>query len=137
MAKKETTEKKVTTKKASEKKAAAKKTTKKTAPKKTVKKEVTEKEVVVEEQKLDEVMQQPEVVEEKVAEPVEKAEEQTTVNVLSKVPEEIITEVQPEEYEASKLEKKEEHKQVSSEPKKKKPIWSFFKYLWNGQEIDY
>ena len=55
---------------------------------------------------------------------------------LSKVPEEIETEMQDESYESAKV-KEAAPKQERENKPKKKSRWDFFRYLWNGQEIDY
>lgn len=69
---------------------------------------------------------------------VEGAQDEThqVLTELSKVPEEIETEMQDESYESAKV-KEAAPKQEKENKPKKKSRWDFFRYLWNGQEIDY
>lgn len=114
MAKKETTKKNTTEKKA----------TKKARTVKTVK--PTEKNVVLE--KNEEVLEVTAVQ----AINTEQTTEEPNNEITSLVPEEIVTETQPEEYESAKpAKKKEENNQRPSKIRK------ILGYFWNGQEFDY
>ena len=63
--------------------------------------------------------------------PETKKEEGLTPDVTSLVAEEIVTEVQPEEYESAKPAKKKEEN--NHKPSRFRRILGYF---WNGQEID-
>jgi hypothetical protein len=67
-----------------------------------------------------------------VVAPAEENKEENPFEVSSLVAEEIVTEVQPEEYEAAEPVKKK----VENKPKPN-VIRKILGYFWNGQEMDY
>ncbi len=94
----------------------------------------TQQDVVEQEPVIEEVKPEPVVEEVKLESIVEEkkgSNEENEINITSKVPETIVTEMQPEEYENAKY-----VKQRINKPKRN-TIKRIFGYFWNGQEIDY
>lgn len=94
-----------------------------------VQQDVVEHEPVIEEVKPEPVIE--EVKLESIVEEKKGSNEETDINITSKIPETIVTEMQPEEYENAKY-----VKQRINKPKRN-AIRRIFGYFWNGQEIDY